>query len=116
MAYSPVAQGRGGVLHLWGASERRLKAKHALYKVTEHLRWPTKPVEEIDGYYNQAIYNTTSQPWTYADVPADWLNAYAPWMVHLHLDAEPWQRAEVERLVHLHGFNTFRGLDLFGIV
>ena len=30
----------GGILHLWGVSERRLRAKHALYKITERIRWP----------------------------------------------------------------------------
>ena len=33
----------GGIMHLWGANEKRLEAKHALYKIVERIRWPNKP-------------------------------------------------------------------------
>jgi hypothetical protein len=34
-----------------------------------------------------------------------------------HLENEPlWQEAEVRRLVAEHGAETFKGLDLFGVV
>lgn len=116
VAHTPVQHGTGGVLHLWGFNERRLRAKHALYKVTERLRWPDKPVEEIERYYNQAIYNTTAEKWTYREVPEEWLDGYQTLISqYLELEAEPWQVEEVNRLVHVHGFSTFRGLDLFGI-
>jgi hypothetical protein len=36
-------------------------------------------------------------------------------MKYLDVDAEPWQEAEVRRLVAEHGRETFAGLDLFGV-
>jgi hypothetical protein len=119
--YRPIAQGEGGVMHLWGASERRLKARHAYYKLTERLRWPDKPMREIDQVYSWAIHGRpdardTPATWTYADVPAAWWEPYAHLMKYLHLDAEPWQEAEVRRLIDQHGKERFAGLDLFGVV
>jgi hypothetical protein len=128
-----IKQGDGGVLHLWGASKRRLRAKHALYKVTERLRWPDKPVAEIDRMYSWAIkgddrppYESYGTPatWTYADVPHEWLKSYyktdanrALHFAHVSLDLNraPWQEAEVRWLVAKHGRERFEGLDLFGV-
>jgi hypothetical protein len=152
----PVKQGDGGMMHLWGASDRRLIAKHALYKVTERLRWPDKPVAEIDRMYSWAIKGDstngygTPETWTYADVPAEWWAPYmgdstngygtpetwtyadvpaewwAPYIARVEglsltmpigsvdIEAEPWQEAEVRRLVAEHGRERFEGLDLFG--
>ena len=60
-------------MHLWGVSEKRLVAKHALYKLTERIRWPEKPVEEIDQMYSWAIHGAanygTPATWQYAQVP-----------------------------------------------
>lgn len=117
--YRPVQQGQGGALHLWGASERRLIAKHALYKITERLRWPNKPAAEIDRMYSWAIKGGTpyesSSEWTYASVPGSWWAPYKHLMKHLDIDAEPWQEAEVRRLVAEHRKEIFAGLDLFGV-
>lgn len=127
----PVTQGSGGVLHFWGAFERRLRAKHALYKITERIRFPRKTAEEIDGYYNQAMFPTCQnitdhtgrviraippQPWTFAPVQPAWLEGYEDLLPHLHLDAEPWQEAESKRLYQQYGPDVFTGLDLFGVV
>jgi len=113
--YRPIQQGQGGVMHMWGASERRLIAKHAHYKITERLRWPEKDVRKIDDLYSLAI--KPREPWTFAQVPIEW---WAPYMElankHLHLDAELWQEAECRRLVAEHGREKFAGLDLFGVV
>lgn len=124
--YRPIQQGEGGVLHLWGASERRLTAKHALYKATERLRYPDKPVQDIERMYNlwrspedsKAMWPDHlefQKPWTYTDTPKDWWTAY-DMLIYRHLDlrANPWQEAEVRRLVAEHGAETFKGLDLFG--
>lgn len=118
--YRPIEQGQGGVMHLWGCSERRLKAKHALYKVTERLRWREKRIRDIDQMYSWAIHgrpeaNDTPATWIYADVPAAWWEPHKSLMKHLHLDTEPWQEAEVQRLVEKHGREYFQGLDLFGV-
>lgn len=118
--YQPIQHGQGGVMHLWGASERRLVAKHALYKVTERLRWPARPVDAINAQYNVAIRGTGAagdwvKAWTYEPVPASWWAPYAHLQQYLYVDAKPWQEAEVRRLVKEHGAETFRGLDLFGL-
>jgi hypothetical protein len=125
--YQPIKHGQGGVMHLWGCSERRLRARHALYKVTERLRWPAKPLREIEQEYNLwrspedagvkwPAQTDWQQPWTFADVPASWWEPYAHLMQYLDVDAEPWQEAEVRRLVTEHGAALFTGLDLFGVV
>lgn len=119
--WRPIGQKDGGVMHLWGASERRLLAKHALYKLTERLRWPDKPVSLIERLYNLAIYGHRGVPghevkdWTYADTPACWWAPYRDLMQYLDVDAVPWQEAEVQRLVAEHGAARFTGLDLFGV-
>lgn len=115
-----IEQGQGGVMHLWGVTERRLRAKSALYKVTERVRWPDKPVATIEEMYNWAIKGQEGHPsygtpatWTYADVPESWWKPYhkLPYVEH----GEPWQEAEVRRLLQVHGREHFRGLDLFGV-
>lgn len=141
--FSPVEHGEGGVMHMWGASETRLLAKHALYKVTERLRWPQKDVTEIDRYYSQCIKGATegeTATWTFDTAPASWWTPYAHLLKYLDLGAlyswapfssgagflpgqpgnpmsaaKPWQVAEVRRLIAEHGRDTFAGLDLFGV-
>lgn len=125
--FTPLSQTEGGVMHLWGASERRLKAKHAWYKMTERLRWPEKSTQEIDRQYNQAIYPNGAD-WTYAPVPDEWWAPYAAWVsahlkyeflggsYHASLDAEPWQERECREMWKEYGAEKFAGLDLFGVV
>jgi len=119
-----VNHGAGGILHLWGANERRLKAKHALYKLTERLRFPGKDVAKIDQEFSWAIHGEpghrmygTPKTWTYADVPASWWAPYAGLITeHLHLDDEPWQESQCRKLLGEHGREKFVGLDLFGVI
>lgn len=120
--YQPIQQGEGGTMHLWGASERRLIAKHAHYKITERLRWPHKDVATIDKMYSLSVKGDPADPnygtpetWTYAPVPESWWAPYADLMQYLDVDAEPWQEEECRRLVAQHGRETFAGLDLFGV-
>ena len=117
--YCPILQGSGGILHFWGVDERRLIAKHALYKITERLRWPEKFLDHINSYYNQAIYEDASLAehggWTFAEIPNDWLQPYESLMQkYYHSAIEPWQVAEVIRLLKTEGEAKFAGLDLFG--
>jgi len=117
--HRPIAQGEGGVLHLWGVSERRLIAKHRLYRIIERLRFPDKPTSEIERMYSLATDGAADQPtwgtpetWTYAEVPESWLSPYSHLLKYLDVDAEPWQTAECERLIALHGRETFKGLRI----
>lgn len=116
----PVNNLNGGVMHLWGASEQRLLAKHALYKITERLRWPLKPVADIDREYSLCVtgwHSGEAATWKYAAVPPEWWQSYEErgWMQYLDIDAEPWQPAECQRIVAEHGREKFEGLDLFGV-
>ena len=120
--YAPIQWGDGGIMHLWGVSERRLRAKHALYKITERLRWHEKPLSEIDRTYSWAIKGDPQNPrwgtpktWTYSSVPDAWWEPYWQWRKYLYVDLEPWQEAECRRLVAKHGRETFSGLDLFEV-
>ena len=110
----------GGVMHLWGASERRLVAKHALYKVVETLRWPDKDRDEIDRMYSMSVkgrpwVGETPQSWRYEKVSSGWWQAHLDALPHLNVAATPWQEAEVKRLVAQHGLGRFERLDLFGV-
>jgi hypothetical protein len=120
----PVAQGDGGVMHFWGSSERRLIAKHALYRMTERIRWPQKTAAEIEFVYDPAT-NPSSQlaqrlnvagPWTFEALKPEWIEPHADLMKYLHVDGEPWQEAECRRLYQEYGAERFTGLQLFGVV
>lgn len=110
----PIAQGFGGIMHLWGASERRLRAKHRAYRITERLRWPDKPVAEIERMYS--LFDTPSadprheQRWTFDTVPESWWAPYSEWMQYLDVDAEPWQEAWCNEMIAKHGREKFKGL------
>lgn len=113
--WQPVAQGDGGILHYWGASERRLIAKHALYKITERLRWPTKAIGQIENQYNLAVVHEPT--WTYREIAPGWFSIeyHALAGQFLHVDKEPWQIEECRRLIRRHGIQCFEGLNLFGV-
>lgn len=100
----------GGILHFWGASEARLIAKHALYKMTETLRWPEKPRYQIDDLYNLAFFGRGET----APVPKAWMAGYEP-LSSVDIDHEPWQAKECARLLGIYGADRFDGLDLFGV-
>lgn len=116
----PVTQGQGGIMHLWGASERRLRAKHALYKMTETLKWPDKPRAEIETLYNQAFFPHANlrfdQNWLYATVPPEWWAPYSHLRSRVKVDEVPWQEEACVALHVEHGAERFAGLDLFGVV
>ena len=117
--HRPIAQNGGGVMHLWGANERRLIAKHAWYKVTEAIKYPAKPRADIDSMYSLAIKGSAHdlpKNWSYQKVPSEWWTPYAHLMKYLDIDAVPWQEREVWRLTAAHPAETFRGLDLFGVI
>jgi hypothetical protein len=127
--YVPVIPTReGGLMHLQFVSDRRLRAKQALYKILEVIRWPGKrTVDEINRMYNVAVYGYERPNGAgcggLAKVPYSWWNSYSgstnaaiqklPWMIRA---AEPWQEVECQRLYLKYGPEPFEGLDLFGVV
>lgn len=102
------------VMHLQFAHWRRLTAKHALYKMSERLKYPQKSVAEIDRMYSMALDETVlgTMP-----VPPSWWQPYRGIMHHLRIDQneEQWQERECKRLMKQHGQKAFSGLNLFGV-
>lgn len=99
----------GGLLHLQMVSERRLRAKQALYVMNERLRWPEREMPDYAGTVNAPGH-------VLGYCPPQWWDGYNDILKYLHVDAEPWQSGECLRLWELHGAKTFKGLDLFGVV
>lgn len=103
----------GGIMHLQFADWRRITAKHALYKMTEVLRWPSRrPPGSVDEQYHNTLRERGLQT---AEAPREWWSGYRDLMHHLAVGAEPWQEAEVRRLWQEHGAERFRGLNLYGV-
>lgn len=127
--HKPIEQGRGGILHMWGASERRLRAKHALYKVSNRLRFPKRTTREIELMYNlwrspadsAAMYPQEKdwhKAWEFRNVPKEWWQAHEDLTApdgNVDLRGEPWQESMVRELLKNHGQERFQGLDLFGL-
>jgi hypothetical protein len=108
-----IAQGLGGVLHLWGAHERRLVAKHALYKLIERQRWPDRSIAKIDRLYSLAIDGAgQSHSWTFSDVPLAWWGDYLQ-PTGGAFDV-PWQEHEVARILDSTP-ELAEGLQLWGL-
>ena len=110
-----IPYGSGGVMHLWGVSEKKLVAKHRLYRITERLRWPDKPVAEIERIYSMATcgrieMGDTPNTWTFAAVPPAWWDGIE--LKYLDLNQPPWQDAECERLIAQYGSEHFAGLSI----
>jgi hypothetical protein len=117
--YSPVHDRSAGLMHLQFANSRRLRAKQALYQATEVLRWPGRETpDQIRRKYSLSVYGRDHAPalnFDLAQCPARWWDSYRDLMPHYSPDAEPWQEAELRRLVDEHGRERFAGLDFFGV-
>ena len=114
---NPVGKYRrtSGLMHLQFLSERRLIAKHALYEITEVLRWPgRRTADQINEMYHRTVREAAAAQCT--PVPAEWLEPYRALLPHLHIDTEPWQEQVVRDLIAEHGIEKFKGLDLFGVI
>lgn len=120
--FRPVPRKKGGLLHLQMASERRLKAKQALYKMTEVIRWPGRiSVDDLNKMYDLTTFGRADKqcrdPHPMAKVPTDWWAPYESLIdKYLKVHADPWQEAECARLWKEHGPDKFAGLDLYGLV
>lgn len=106
------------ILHAWGLDVPRLIAKHRLYKITERIRWPDKPVAEIDRMYSWAIRGgtpyETCDKWAFCSVQPSWIADYHSWIdKYVDLNQRPWQIDECWRLIEQHGREHFADFDLF---
>jgi hypothetical protein len=114
-SWRPIGQGQGGIMHLWGASERRLVAKHHAYRIQEALRWPNKPHHEIEAMYSMATdgrpqFGDYPRDWVYSPVPDSWWEGYEDILPHLDIDAEPWQEKWCDEMLAKQGRARFAGL------
>lgn len=114
----------GGLMHLQFVSERRLRAKQALYLMTERLRWPWRQSNDaLNAMYGKAVYDSDPEKQTTAQAPLSWLQPYVDEMKagksSMFSNPNPpgitWQEFECKRLIAEHGRDKFDGLDLFGI-
>ena len=105
--------GLGGVIHLQFANWDRLVAKHALYKMSERVKFQSKNIESIDRLYNLALDENGLQTTKMQD---EIWGPYSDLLKYIDMDKTPWQIAECERLMKEHGKGTFEGLNLFGVV
>jgi hypothetical protein len=113
-AYQPIKERSGGMIHLQFASRRRLLAKQALYQAIEVIRWPgRKSPAAIREMYAKTV--TEAAAAATRSAPAEWLEPYQDLLRYLDVAAEPWQEAELHRLVAEHGREKFRGLNFFGV-
>lgn len=104
------AHGKGGVMHLQWANQRRLLAKHVLYRMVDHLRWPgRRSIDELNTIYDWSLKPSGEL----VDLPAEWWGQYSKDAVHV--TGVPWQEAEIHRLLRAHGRKAFEGLDLKGL-
>jgi len=129
--YAPLEPEQGGLMHLQFLSERRLRAKQALYKATEVLRWPAPTMlngkrcgtdailkAELNQMYGRAVYESDPMKYSSAPVPLDWWLPYVHLMSYLDLSETeaPWQEVELKRLITEYGAAKFAGLDFFAVV
>lgn len=120
--YRPIQSRSSGLMHLQFVSDRRLRAKQALYQATEVLRWPGRETpDQIRKKYSLSVYGHDHPPvpgdrdFDLSQCPAAWWQPYAHLMSHYRPDAEPWQEATLKALVAEHGAAKFAGLDFFGV-
>lgn len=114
--YNPLDPKAAGLMHLQFVSERRLRAKQALYKLTEQVRWPGRtPIAKLNEMYGRAIYESDPATIATESCPESWWAPYAHLMKYLDVDAEPWQEATCRSMLAEHGRDKFTGLDLFGV-
>lgn len=107
--WRPILHGEGGVMHLQFANKRRLLAKHVLYRMVDHLRWPERrSIKRLNEIYDEAL----ATPQNMTPIPDEWYGDYP--MHQVALDGVPWQEEEIRRLISVHGRDKFNGLDLKG--
>ncbi len=101
--------GDGGVMHLQFAHKKRLLAKHVLYRMVDHIRWPGRDtVEHLNWKYDQAL----TAPGELSIIPQEWWGPQD--RAGIHLLTQPYQDLEIKRLIARYGRHAFDGLDLKG--
>lgn len=105
----PCNHAFGGVMHLQFANPRRLVAKHVLYRMVDHIRWPGREtVEQLNWKYDQALKPTGHLDW----IPSAWWGDYRQNLIDI--DSIPYQESRIVDMINKHGREAFKGLDLKG--
>lgn len=105
----PVPKAFGGVMHLQFANPRRLVAKHVLYRMVDHIRWPGRDtIEQLNWKYDQALKPTGHVDW----MPDSWWGDYRQSLIDV--DGIPYQESRIVDMLNKHGREAFAGLDLKG--
>ena len=100
----------GGVMHLQFADWRRLVAKHVLYRMVEHIRWPGRlTLAQLNATYDLAIDRREPRC---EPIPPAWWDGWRK--DEIRLAEKPWHEDEIKRLLLQHGPAAFQGLDLKG--
>jgi len=103
----------GGLMHLQFAAQRRLKAKHAWYKMTEAVRFPGRlTAEQQNKRYGRALDETGLRT---TAVDPSWWEPYKSLRNNIMFEDESWHAAECRRLWNEYGPERFAGLELWGI-
>lgn len=100
---------RGGLMHMQHVSWRRVLAKQAWYRAVELTRWPEFGAAQINARYGPT---TNEDGIGFSAVPADW---WGPEKELIKPDAEPWQEADLRRMIAERGRDYFADLDLLGV-
>jgi hypothetical protein len=107
----PIRRGDGGVMHMQFMNRRRIIAKHVLYRMVDHLRWPDRDtVQGLNWKFDQAL---DERGMKLSPIKYEWWFDYPSHLIYLY--GTPWQEQEVKRLLSVHGKERFRGLDLKGL-
>lgn len=105
------SKAQGGAFHFQFANARRLLAKHILYRMVDHLRWPGREnAKQLNWKYDQAL----QVPARCTEIPEAWYDGLDPSLITL--DGQPWHEEEIRRLLRVHGRDAFKGLDLKGVL
>ena len=101
---------RGGVMHLQWVDWRRVRAKHAWYRMVEALRWPGRRTPgEINLAYSLAL---DEDGLALRECRPEWLDGLVPLLPNLRLGGVPWQEDEILRMIDQYGIERFAGLDI----
>lgn len=110
VAFTELRARDAGLMHMQHVSWRRVVAKQVMQRLVEHLRWGgSRSVKEINIRYRPTTDETGLK---LRDVLGEWWPDGVRQFIDLN--AEPWQEAEVKRLLAEHGRERFAGLDLMG--
>lgn len=99
----------GGVMHLQFANRRRLLAKHVLYRMVDHIRWPEQlSPKRLNQKYDEAL----KKPVLLTEVPKEFWGDYMKSFIDINGD--PYQDQMILGMLDRYGLKAFDGLDLKG--